>query len=76
MKTRLLIYMCVTLVLTASCTKSFDDINTNPHQLTDEELANDYQNVGAFSHRWSTASSSSMMVRVTVYHPIIRWIRG
>ena len=23
----------------AACTKSFEDINTNPHQLTDEELA-------------------------------------
>ena len=48
MKTRLFIYMCATLVLAAGCTKSFDDINTNQHQLTDEELANDYQNVGAF----------------------------
>ena len=35
-------------MLFAGCTKSFDDINTNHHQLTDEELANDYQNVGAF----------------------------
>ena len=35
-------------ILLAGCTKSFDDINTNPHQLTDEELARDYQNVGAF----------------------------
>jgi len=35
-------------MLLAGCTKSFDDINTNQHQLTDEELARDYQNVGAF----------------------------
>lgn len=36
------------VALSTACTKSFDDINTNHHQLTDEELANDYQNVGAF----------------------------
>ena len=47
MKTKILLIMCVALSL-AACTKSFDDINTNPHQLTDEELARDYQNVGAF----------------------------
>ena len=47
MKTRIMIFMATVLMLTA-CTKSFDDINTNQHELTDEELANDYQNVGAF----------------------------
>ncbi len=47
MKTKILLIMCVALSL-AACTKSFEDINTNPHQLTDEELARDYQNVGAF----------------------------
>ena len=47
MKTRIIMIMATALLL-ASCTKSFDDINTNQHQLTDEELANDYQNVGAF----------------------------
>ncbi len=47
MKTRIMIFMVAVLMLTA-CTESFDDINTNHHQLTDEELANDYQNVGAF----------------------------
>ena len=44
-------YMLTTLavsLLFAGCTKSFEDINTNHHELTDEELANDYQNVGAF----------------------------
>lgn len=34
--------------LLTACTEGFDDINTNHHELTDEELANDYQNVGAF----------------------------
>ena len=47
MKTRIIISIAVALML-AACTKSFDEINTNQHQLTDEELANDYQNVGAF----------------------------
>ena len=47
MNTRILIYMCA-VMLFAGCTKSFDDINTNQHQLTDEELQADYQNVGAF----------------------------
>ena len=47
MKTRILLYMCAA-ILFAGCTKSFDDINTNQHQLTDEELQADYQNVGAF----------------------------
>ena len=47
MKTRFLLYIGAIMLL-AACTKSFDDINTNQHQLTDEELANDYQNVGAF----------------------------
>ena len=51
MNTRIMKYMFTALaaaVLLAACTKSFDDINTNQHELTDEELANDYQNVGAF----------------------------
>ena len=51
MKTRIMKYMftalAAVLMLTA-CTKSFDDINTNQHELTDEELTRDYQNVGAF----------------------------
>lgn len=47
MNTRILIYMCAAMLF-AGCTKSFDDINTNQHQLTDEELQADYQNVGAF----------------------------
>lgn len=47
MKTRILLYMCAAMLF-AGCTKSFDDINTNQHQLTDEELQADYQNVGAF----------------------------
>ena len=47
MKTRIIISIAVAVML-AACTKSFDEINTNQHQLTDEELANDYQNVGAF----------------------------
>ena len=47
MKTKILLFMCVAMTL-AACTKSFEDINTNHHQLTDEELARDYQNVGAF----------------------------
>ena len=47
MKTRIIISIAVAMML-AACTKSFDDINTNPHELTDEELARDYQNVGAF----------------------------
>ncbi|MCH4147696.1 MAG: SusD/RagB family nutrient-binding outer membrane lipoprotein [Prevotella sp.] len=36
------------LSVTASCTESFSDINTNHHQLTSDELQNDYQNIGAF----------------------------
>ena len=47
MKIRIIISILVAMML-AACTKSFDEINTNQHQLTDEELANDYQNVGAF----------------------------
>ena len=47
MKTKILLIVCVAMSL-AACTKSFEDINTNQHQLTDEELARDYQNVGAF----------------------------
>lgn len=34
--------------LLTACTEGFDDINTNHHELTDEELEGDYQNVGAF----------------------------
>ena len=48
MKTRILLHMCALVVIATGCTKSFDDINTNQHQLTDEELSRDYQNVGAF----------------------------
>ncbi len=40
MKTRIIISIAVAVML-AACTKSFDEINTNQHQLTDEELAND-----------------------------------
>lgn len=47
MKTRMLIYICA-IVMMAACTKSFDDINTNQHQITDDEMQADYQNVGAF----------------------------
>ena len=48
MKTRILLYVSAIAVIAAGCTKSFDEINTNQHQLTEEELARDYQNVGAF----------------------------
>ena len=48
MKTRIMTYIFATLVMATACTKSFDDINTNQHGLTDEELQADYQNVGAF----------------------------
>lgn len=48
MKTRILLFVCAIAVIAAGCTKSFDEINTNQHQLTEEELARDYQNVGAF----------------------------
>ena len=47
MKTKILLIVCVAMSLVA-CTKGFEDMNTNSHQLTDEELARDYQNVGAF----------------------------
>ena len=51
MDTRFMRYTIMVLAATlmlGACTKSFDEINTNQHELTDEELANDYQNVGAF----------------------------
>lgn len=38
----------VTLCLNAACTSSFDDINTNHHQATDEMLETDNLKVGAF----------------------------
>jgi len=32
----------------AACTDGFEDMNTNHHELTEDELSQDYQNVGAF----------------------------
>ena len=30
------------------CTSGFDDVNTDRHRLTEDDLERDYQNVGAF----------------------------
>jgi len=37
-----------TMMLFTACTDGFEDMNTNQHELTEEELSQDYQNVGAF----------------------------
>jgi len=39
--------LAAVLTLTA-CTDGFEDMNTNHHELTEDELSQDYQNVGAF----------------------------
>ena len=36
------------LFFLAACTSGFDDVNTDRHRLTDDDLERDYQNVGAF----------------------------
>ena len=65
MKTKILLFMCVAMTL-AACTKSFEDINTNHHQLTDEELARAYQNVGAFFSQMVKSSYSKMSMSMTL----------
>ena len=51
--------LLATATLAGGCTKGFDEFNTNPHELTDDELSRDYQNVGAFF--------SQMVSRVVLY---------
>lgn len=45
--------------LTTACTEGFDDINTDPMRLTEENLGRDYQTVGAFF--------TQMQTRVVLY---------
>ncbi len=39
--------MAILFLLNVSCTKDFDEINTDPAQITDEQLAADFQDVGS-----------------------------
>jgi len=48
-----------TTALTTACTGSFDDINTDPTRITEEQLGRDYQTVGAFF--------TQMQTRVVLY---------
>jgi len=43
-----IITLAVLVLLMGSCTKNFDEINTNPYQITDESLTQDFNHVGAY----------------------------
>ncbi|UII27682.1 SusD/RagB family nutrient-binding outer membrane lipoprotein [Fulvivirga maritima] len=42
------IWTCLMVVLVMSCTSSFDEINVNPHEATEEMLSHDNLRTGAF----------------------------
>jgi hypothetical protein len=43
-----IISLAILVLLMGSCTKNFDEINTNPYQITDESLTQDFNHVGAY----------------------------
>ncbi|HLT51574.1 MAG TPA: SusD/RagB family nutrient-binding outer membrane lipoprotein, partial [Arenibacter sp.] len=43
-----LIYLIVLVLAFSACTKNFEETNTNPYQITDESLKQDFNQVGAF----------------------------
>jgi len=43
-----IISLAVLLVLLGACTKNFEEINSNPYQITDESLTQDFNHVGAY----------------------------
>lgn len=43
-----IISLTVLVLLMGACTKNFDEINTNPYQITDESLKQDFNHVGAY----------------------------
>lgn len=43
-----IISLAIFVLLLGSCTKNFDEINTNPYQVTDESLTQDFNHVGAY----------------------------
>ena len=43
-----ILIVALMLITSASCTDDFVELNTNPNQITDESLRQDFNNVGAF----------------------------
>jgi len=48
MKKIILIFTTIFTFVFTSCTDNFEEINTNPYQISDEELRADFNHVGAF----------------------------
>jgi hypothetical protein len=42
------ISLAALLLIIASCTEKFEDINTNPYKISDESLKQDFNNIGGF----------------------------
>ncbi|WP_205728944.1 SusD/RagB family nutrient-binding outer membrane lipoprotein [Flagellimonas onchidii] len=42
------IYVLATVWALGACTSDFEETNTNPYQITDESLKQDFNNIGAF----------------------------
>ena len=48
MKNILHLLFVALMVITSACTADFEELNTNPNQITDKSLRQDFNNVGAF----------------------------
>jgi hypothetical protein len=48
MKNKLTYLLLAVLVSLSSCTDDFEQLNTNPYQITDESLKQNFNHIGAF----------------------------
>ncbi|RYD95612.1 MAG: SusD/RagB family nutrient-binding outer membrane lipoprotein [Sphingobacteriales bacterium] len=63
-KYSILIAVTLLTVAISSCTKNFEDYNTNPNGITDEELAVDFRSIGAFYASMQNPYSSAIPLEV------------
>jgi len=54
----------ILMAAVSSCTKNFEDYNSNPHGITDEELAVDFKSIGAFFASMQNPYSSAIPLEV------------